>query len=149
MHIRIALSLPRDAQTVSLVRAVAMAALGRLGVDEECVDDIRLALSEACTNVIDHADTTDDYDVRLEVSDIECSISVIDNGRSLGTTALEVAMPDPFSARGRGLAIMMALADRVDFRSEPEDGTIIHLVKRLSLVPGAPLALLAGRPASG
>ena len=47
MNFQIALCLPRDAQTVALVRSVAMAVLERIGVADESVDDIRLALSEA------------------------------------------------------------------------------------------------------
>jgi len=44
-------------------------ALITFGVAPGCVDDIRLALSEACTNVIDHAAANDGYEVRLEVDE--------------------------------------------------------------------------------
>jgi anti-sigma regulatory factor (Ser/Thr protein kinase) len=51
-------------------------------------------------------------------------------------------MPDPSSARGRGVAIMRALMDQVDFRSEPEAGTIVQLVKTLSIDSDGALARL-------
>ena len=53
-------------------------------------------------------------------------------------------MPNPGSPRGRGVAIMRAVMDQVDFRSEPEAGTIVHLVKDLELEPDGALARLIG-----
>lgn len=140
MNLKIALCLPRDGKTVAVVRAVAMDALARLGVSRECIDDVGLALSEACANVIRHAEDSDDYEVRLEVDNDQCAITVIDAGRGLDVGTLTTTMPDPSSPGGRGMALMKALADQVDFTSEPESGTIVHLVKTLTLSPGAPLS---------
>lgn len=143
MNLQIALCLPRDGETVSLVRAVAMDALARFGVTRGCIDDIGLALSEACGNVIRHADPSDEYEVRLEIENARCAISVIDTGRGLDVDTLAHAMPDPSSPGGRGVALMGALTDRLDFNSQPESGTIVRLVKRLDLVPGGPLSRLS------
>lgn len=44
---------------------------------------------------------------------------------------------------------MHALVDSINFMSQPEAKTIVHLVKTLDLVPGTPLDCLAppvGRP---
>lgn len=142
MNLKIALCLPRDGTTVSLVRAVAMDALVRFGVTPECVDDIGLALSEACTNVIRHADESDEYEVRLEIENSRCAITVIDTGRGLDVGDLTRTMPAPSSPGGRGVALMRALIDDVDFTSDPQTGTIVHLVKRLTLSPGGPLTRL-------
>lgn len=145
MKIDMALCLPRDAETVAVVRDVAIGALSNLGVREDCVDDIRLALSEACTNVIDHSGVDDEYEVRLVVEDTKCEMRVIDAGGGLDFTKLGGTMPDPMSARGRGMAIMHAVVDAVNFTSEPESGTMVHLVKQLELEPGGTLARLLGR----
>lgn len=105
MRISIALCLPGDAETVSLVRTIAVQSLDQLGVASDCLDDIRLALGEACANVIAHADTTDDYEVRLDVDGDQCAIRVIDSGHGFDITTLTDAMPDPASPSGRGLAL--------------------------------------------
>jgi serine/threonine-protein kinase RsbW len=39
---------------------------------------------------------------------------------------------------GRGVALMHALMDQVRFTSEPEKGTIVHLVKRLEFDDDSP-----------
>jgi len=144
MKIEMALCLPRDAETVAVVRDVAIGALSKLGVREDCVEDIRLALSEACTNVIDHSGVDDEYEVRLVVEDTKCEMRVIDAGGGLDFTTLG-GMPDPMSARGRGMAIMRAVVDAVKFTSEPESGTMVHLVKQLELAPDGALARLVRR----
>lgn len=154
LAIQIALCLPRDAETVAVVRGVAMVALDRLGVTSAWIEDIRLALSEACTNVIDHAQPTDEYEIRLEVDDQRYVITVIDTGHGLDAAQLASGMPPADSERGRGLAIMRALVDSLDFRSEPEAGTIVRLVKAISVLPAAPLNRLrdqspAAEPPSG
>lgn len=120
MNIQVALCLPRDAGTVALVRAVLEDTLGRVGVTANCIDDIRLALAEACNNVIEHADAAHDYEVRIEVDENRCALSVIDSGRPFDVHSLTPEMPDPSSARGRGVAMMHALTDRIDFTSDPK-----------------------------
>lgn len=145
MKIELALCLPRDVETVALVRDVSIDALSRLGITAQCLEDVRLALSEACTNVIEHSDADDEYEVRLEVEDRRCEIRVIDAGTGFDFDSLGDALPDELSPRGRGVAIMKALVDTVRFTSEPEQGTIVHLVKELELEPDGPLARLLAR----
>ncbi len=142
MKLDVALCLPQEVESVALIRVVIGDALVRLGVTEECVDDIRLALSEACTNVLDHAAADDEYEVRLQVDDEVCEISVLDTGQHIDAGSLDGVMPDSGSARGRGVAIMHAVMDHVSFTSEPEVGTIVHLVKHIDVDPDGPLARL-------
>src|SRR4051794_1998300 len=142
MLLDVAVCLPLEAETVGLIRSVVKNALQSFGVIQDCVDDISLALSEACTNVVDHAVAGDEYEVRLQIDEESCIISVTNTGPGFDAGALDNVMPDPSSARGRGVAIMRALMDQVDFRSEPEAGTIVHLVKTLSIDADGVLARL-------
>lgn len=141
MNIQLSLRLPRDATSVAVVRGVAVDALARLGVAEDCIDEVRLALSEACTNVIDHAHATDEFEVRLEVDDANCVITVTDtgNGGAVNGSGASAPMPGDSAERGRGLAIMRALVDAIDFQSVPEAGTVVRLEKTLTVAPGGPL----------
>lgn len=139
MKLEIALCLPAEASTVSVVRDVAVGALSRLAVSAADVDDIRLALSEACTNVIEHSGVEDEYEVRLEIDSERCDIRVIDSGRGLDFAAVEKGLPDPMSPGGRGLAIIRGVVDSAEFSSEPEAGTMVHLVKHLRPETAAPV----------
>jgi serine/threonine-protein kinase RsbW len=81
----------------------------------------------------------DEYEVQLQVDDDRCEIRVIDSGRGLDYEAVGRGMPEPMSPRGRGLAIIKAVVDGAEFTSEPESGTMVRLVKHLTLAPDAPL----------
>lgn len=140
MELDVALCLPQEGGSVSVIRRIIRDALVSLGVTSDCVEDIRLALSEACTNVLDHAVNGDDYEVRLRVDDERCHVSVKNVGNGLDASALEGVMPDALSPRGRGVAIMRAVMDSVDFTSEPEAGTIVHVVKTLTFDASGPVA---------
>ena len=149
MNVEVALCLPKESSTVTLIRGVVANALSTFGVTDGCVDDIRLALSEACTNVVQHAAADDEYEVRLEVDDERCVISVKNTGNDFDASSLSGVMPAVDSARGRGVAIMRAVMDHVDFASEPESGTIVRLVKRIDVVEDGPIARLRrGRPSA-
>lgn len=147
MKIEVALCLPRDAKTVALVRRVTFSALSELGVTTECLEMIRLALSEACSNVIEHSQADDEYEVRLEVEDDLCEITVIDTGGGFDASTLSSELPSPSSVRGRGVALMHALMDKIAFTSEPTSGTVVHLTKVLDLDPDGALRRLLSGPA--
>jgi len=139
MKVEVALCLPRDATTVGITRRVLTAALRELGVVEGCLEEIRLAVSEACSNVVEHSDDSDEYEVRVELENDQCEIRVIDAGRGFDADALQVAMPGPDAPRGRGLAIMQAVMDTTTFESHPESGSVVRLTKRVDLMPASPM----------
>ena len=92
--------------------------------------------------MIEHAAADDEYEVSLHVDEERCAISITNTGDAFDASSLAHAMPDTTSVRGRGVAIMRAVMDTVEFTSEPEKGTLVHLVKALTIDPDAPLARL-------
>ena len=142
MELSLALTLPRDEQTVPVARHIVRNAMEQVGVEETCVYDIELALSEACTNVLVHSGPGDQYVVRLDLDDRLGLIRVIDVGRGFDSARLQACDTLPGDERGRGLGLMQALVDRVDFTSRPEAGTIVTLEK---VVTYRDKALMVGR----
>lgn len=145
MHIEFRLCLPRDAVSVPITRHIAAHALDQLGVDADCASDIEIALTEACTNVLDHAGEDDDYEVRLQLSDHLCVIQVIDAGGGFDPRPLGHEDAAHSAEAGRGIQLMRALVDRVHFTSREQQGTIVHLEKDLVLRENALMGDL-GRP---
>ena len=142
MEIRYSLRLARDAVTVPLVRTICRDAMGRLGVTADCRGDVALALTEACANVVQHAEGENDYEVAIGFIEETCHIRVIDKGHGIDRrdSARTATVLD--RDHGRGIGLMKLLADRIAFESAPEDGTVVHLQKRLELQEGALLATL-------
>jgi serine/threonine-protein kinase RsbW len=132
MELSLVLCLPHDELSVPLARHIVRSAMREVGVETGCVADVELALSEACTNVLDHSGPGDRYDVHLELDEAACMLRVVDVGHGFDfRRLLEDARAAPDDERGRGLQLMRALVDTVRFNSRPEDGTIVRLEKAL------------------
>lgn len=141
MEATIALRLPRDAASVPVIRQLLDSSLEALGVVPQIREDIQLMLSEACSNVIQHATPSDDYMVSTELSRDRCIIKVVDAGNGFDFSG--ATSPSPTSEHGRGLLIMQALADDIRFVKRQERGSIVCLEKTLRFVEDAPgLSLL-------
>lgn len=148
MQLVFTLCLPRDQASVPIVRHVCRDCLLKLGVDAECVSDIELAVTEACTNVLDHAEGTgDNYEVRVEVDEHQSKISVIDTGEGFEAAPHRFNQADSGAEHGRGLFLMKALVDDLKFISAPAQGTIVQLVKALTLRPDSILSREVDRQA--
>jgi len=145
MEIKFTLQLPRDALSVPVVRRVLNSSMKTLGVCEDCLNDIEIALTEACTNVLDHAAQGDEYEVVAGLDDSMCVIDVVDTGRGFDADHLGHADAEPTAEEGRGIQLIRSLVDRVHFRSRPETGMIVHLEKDLTFTDGSPLQRLAER----
>jgi serine/threonine-protein kinase RsbW len=139
------LCLPRDSSTLPVVRHIASFALEELGVDTEAIEDVALAVTEAAANVVKHSGAGDQYEVHLDLENSLCEIRVVDTGHGFDSTSLGMAMAGPSEEQGRGMALMAALVDSVHFESRPEAGTIVHLVKDLTMRPDGPLERLVGQ----
>ena len=145
MEVKFTLQLPRDALSVPVVRRVLNSSMRTLGVKDDCLTDIEIALAEACTNVLDHAVEGDEYEVVAGLDDESCVIDVVDTGRGFDADHLGHAEADPSAEEGRGIQLIRALVDKVRFASRPETGMIVHLEKQLEFVDGSPLMRLASR----
>jgi serine/threonine-protein kinase RsbW len=133
LEVNLTLCLPTDQLSVPVVRHICSYALHEVGVVDECLSDIELALTEACTNVLDHsADQGTAYEVHIFIDDERCIIRVKDTGSGFDFDARSNAPRVDLTAEsGRGLELIRNLVDRVNFTAIPEDGTVVHLEKAL------------------
>ena len=137
MDIKLSMNIPRDASTLPLVRHLTKHSLREIGVRRECIGDVEVAVTEACANVVEHITDEDDYSVEVNITDTRCEIRVIDTGHGFDFETLGRADAETTAEGGRGIQLMRALVDTIKFVSEPESGTVVHLVKELEF-DGAP-----------
>lgn len=129
----LALHLPRDASSVPLTRRVLDSALASLGVTDDCRSDVQLALSEACTNVIRHAEASQNFQVRVRFDEKQCAIEVCDDGPGIDAAPdLDAPMASPFDESGRGLRMIALVTDEIEVRRGRTKGTVLRFVKRLT-----------------
>lgn len=145
-QVTLSFELPRDKVSVPITRHLIHAAMKEVGVVRDDADAVELAVTEACANVIDHSGPGDAYGVAVSIGPAACHIRVVDVGRGFDHEALSLSqIADEHAEHGRGVALMHALVDQVRFESEPERGTVVHLVKRLDFEGSSPLHELLDR----
>jgi serine/threonine-protein kinase RsbW len=130
VHINLSLELPRDESSIPVVRHICAKALHEISVTDSAISDIEIALTEACANVVEHSAPADEYAVEVTIDHASCVIRVLDRGLGIAEGRLEGPV-DLTAEGGRGVKLMRALVDRVQFESRPEDGTVVCLEKRL------------------
>jgi serine/threonine-protein kinase RsbW len=131
MRLELTVVLPHERRSVPIARHIIRAAMADLGVSSSCVYDIEVALSEACTNVVQHAGVEDKYEVRLNVEDDRFVLRVVDVGENPDRLRIPSAPPGAELEHGRGLLLMRTLVDTVGFDSFREQGTVVSLEKQL------------------
>ena len=136
MEVKIMLSLPRDAASVPVSRHVVDGYLHNLGVVADTRADIALALTEACANVVRHAEPSDAYKVTASTRDGRCVIEVLNSGTAPALAPSGQPVP-PTAEHGRGLKIMNAVVDDLRLTGDKRLGTTtVHFEKDLKWAPG-------------
>lgn len=126
-------SIPGKPEYVSMVRMAVSSLASGVGFDVEAIDDIKVAVSEACTNVVRHGcPGVQCYEVTCEVCKERMIICIIDHAGGYDVTKYKEPNPEEPRERGLGIFIIRALMDEVDIFSEIGEGTKIKMVKYCS-----------------
>ncbi len=100
VDVKFCLMFPRESLSVPVMRRVLGDTLSRLGVDEDCAGDLLLAVTEACTNVLQHGGPSHRYEVVASIGRGGCVVDVRDSGRGFDPGRLATRrLPAQLSAR--------------------------------------------------
>ena len=129
MRMSVRLCLPREVDSIPAVRRLLRCALTNLRIDRQSGTDLEIALTEACANVVKHAEGADHFEVVLQVGDDRCAIDVMDNGSGFDAAVAGSLPVRSDGERGRGLMLIQALSENVRMHSSPRRGSLIHFEK--------------------
>jgi serine/threonine-protein kinase RsbW len=120
------LTLPARAEGVAVVRQALAGMADALAVDAEVLADMKMAVSEACTNVVVHAYEDDDgvLEVDMAASEVGLTIRVRDHGSGIRPQA---AHTQDRPALGLGLPLIAALTDAFEVRGGTGEGTEVKM----------------------
>jgi len=131
------LRVPCHAKYLLVVRLVAGGVGHRAGLTVADIEDIKVAVAEACTNVIDHAfdegvDLAErQMKVRMIAGNGELTVEVEDEGVGFDPKQLKRAEQSSLEGDGGlGFGLMKELTDSVRIESAPGSGTKVIMVKR-------------------
>jgi len=131
------LTIPAKPEFITLGR-LALTGIARAMpavIDAEALGDLKLALTEACTNSVRHAYVGDAgvVDILYELHDDRIVVEVADEGDGFDPATLAGHdEPDVLSEGGLGIAIIDALADELEIRERAHGGSSLRFVKLLS-----------------
>jgi serine/threonine-protein kinase RsbW len=133
------MTLPAKAKYIEVVRLTLYGVAVRMGFNFEEIEDLKVAVGEACNNAVLHA--YEDHEeglmgILFEAGPDSLRITVCDEGRSFDP-AVRARTPvtttdsnlSEVHAGGLGLYLMQALVDHVEIRTE--GGTEVTLTKLL------------------
>jgi serine/threonine-protein kinase RsbW len=129
----IRLTIPAKAEYIALGR-LALTGIARLRpLDPESLGDLKLALTEACTNSVKHAYEEDGGTVGItyELYDDRLVVQVTDEGEGFGHGASETPADEGLGESGLGLAIIQAVSDELEIADRVGGGASLRFVKHL------------------
>lgn len=113
---------------VSVIRLTLSGVASRIGFSLDDIEDMKVCVSEACTNAIKHS-KKDEFQVKFYVYPDRLTIEVLDDG--IGYDVDSLASPDLKNPKtsGLGIFIIKTLMDEVEIKSCDKCGTIIKMTK--------------------
>ncbi len=123
------LNIPNKKEYVISARLAATSVAGIHGYDIEKIEDIRLAVGEACNNVVLHGRGSKSIEIVIEVDDRRMKITVSDEGKGFVPRDINAPIPEDYAGSGLGLYIIDSIMDGLVVESEKEKGTTIHMIK--------------------
>lgn len=138
----VTLTIPCAPEYVGTARLTILGVAGRMGFSYDQVEDIRLAVGEACTNAIDRAGRKNGASdaatitIRSHVEAAQLIVEVEDTGAGQGAAAAQSPNPDvpladtsELDKQELGALLMEILVDEVSVEAAAGGGTRVRLVK--------------------
>jgi serine/threonine-protein kinase RsbW len=134
------LKIPARAEYVGVVRLLISGIASRLGFSYDDIEDIKLAVAEACTNAITHAykNTEGQVIVGATSKSDRLEIIVIDHGESFDVDNIKKQMHpinqrtkiEHLSEGGLGLYLIDTLMDKVEINNDSGIAVLMTKYKR-------------------
>jgi serine/threonine-protein kinase RsbW len=130
------LTIPARAEYITLGRLALTAIAGLRPFSDETLHDLKLALTEACTNSVKHAygdDGRGSVDIVYELHGDRLAVEVGDAGSGFDPSGGRGGNgDDDLEEGGLGIEIIRALTDEVEIAERPGGGSRLRFVKLLT-----------------
>ena len=138
--LEVSLTIPSMPEFVGVVRLAISGIAARMNFTIDEIEDIKISVSEACTNAIQHAYGTapnpekDFIDIKAYLTDDNLDIVVKDYGQGfdlsiIGTPEQREKSKEKMGL-GLGLTFIKSLMDNANFESVEGQGTTIQMSKK-------------------
>jgi serine/threonine-protein kinase RsbW len=125
------LRIPARAEWVAVARLAAAAVGSRMRFSVDEIDDLKLAIAEACTNIIQRSEGIENIDLRWEAGPTELRITVSGDGRAPKLESVKGADEDN-KVGGLGVFLIRALMDSVEYEIDQQRGARLVMNKTVT-----------------
>lgn len=125
------LRIPSKAEWVAVARLAVAAVANRLNFSIEDIEDVKLAVAEACTNCIQHAAGSDQIEITCETDPESLTVRVRDHGSGTRPEQIQSRRVDEPRVGGLGVFLIRSLMDSVEYDVSTESGTNLVMTKRV------------------
>lgn len=129
------LEMPAKAKYVGLARLMVGSIARRMHFSEENIDDLKIAVSEMCTNAIVHTGNGKEVKapilIRFLAGDKHLTIEVRDEGPGFDTGLVLDRERTNLLGKGFGIPLIRSLVDVFECDSHPHSGTTVSVTKFL------------------
>jgi serine/threonine-protein kinase RsbW len=121
----VVLNMPARAEGVGVVRQALAGLADALAFDAAVLSDMKMAVTEACTNVVVHAydEEPGELEVSMTAGEDDLTIIVRDHGSGIAPKPARTEPP----ALGLGLPLIAALSDAFELRGSAGHGTEVRM----------------------
>ena len=126
---RVELRIPNRPEWVAVARLTVSAIANRLPFSVEDIEDLKLAIAEACTTVIQAGEGEGTIDIACETSPSELQIQVRDTRPN--RTDVFAERSEASGTEGLGVFLIQALMDEVRHTVDAQAGTELVMIKRV------------------
>ena len=126
----IKMEISANPEYVSIIRLTTSGIANKVGFCLDDIEDLKVAISEACTNAIKHS-LEDRFTIIYTMIEKGLTIEIIDNGKGYNTKEVSEPDLDNLKESGMGLFIIESLMDKVNVESIEGKGTSIKMTKYL------------------
>lgn len=128
----IKMEITANPEYVSIIRLTTSGIANKVGFCVDDIEDLKVAISEACTNAIKHS-LKDRFTIIYSMIENGLTIEIIDNGKGYDRSVVSEPDIDNLKESGMGLFIIESLMDEVIVESQEGKGTSIKMTKYLGV----------------
>lgn len=128
----IKMEISANPEYVSIIRLTTSGIANKVGFCIDDIEDLKVAISEACTNAIKHS-LDERFIIIYSIIENGLTIEVIDNGKGYDRNSVSEPDINNLKEGGMGLFIIEALMDEVTVESQQGKGTSIKMTKYLGV----------------
>jgi serine/threonine-protein kinase RsbW len=125
------LKLPSRPEFINIARMNISVIANNMNMNYEVIQDLKVAISEACNNVILHSESKSHYEIDFIIKKEKLVVEISDFGSGFDIEDYNKPNLENPKESGLGLFIIDSLMDEFKIETKNGNGTVIRMIKNI------------------